>query len=130
MKTELEGAAGGADEIAEDGDVGAVDTDATGIYGKAEPFGLLEVDTCVVEFGEAETLCGQDAIEARGIDRAGRTMTAPRTPRYLVELLPVAFLPGRHALLLASGLKPRPTAFLFAAFAAAATSVSRCTHIT
>jgi hypothetical protein len=27
-------------------------------------------------------------------------MTAPRTPRYLVELLPVAFLPGRHTMLL------------------------------
>ena len=35
MKTELERAAGGADEVAEDGDVGAVDTDAAGIDGKA-----------------------------------------------------------------------------------------------
>src|SRR6476660_6741483 len=26
-------------------------------------------------------------------------MTAPRTPRYLVELLPVAFLPGLHTVL-------------------------------
>src|SRR5882762_8516078 len=100
MKTNLERAAGGADEVAEDGDVGAVDTDAAGIDRQAELFGLFEIDTCVVEFGKAETLRGQNAIEARRIDGTGRTMPFPRTPRYLVELLPVAFVPGLHSLLL------------------------------
>lgn len=96
----LQRAAGGADEVAEDGDVGAVDTDAAGIDREAKSFGLFEIDTCVVQFGKAETLCGQNAIEARRIHGTGRTMTAPRTPCYLVELLPVAFLPGRHTVLL------------------------------
>ena len=100
MKTSLERAAGGADEVAEDGDVGAVDTDAAGIDRQAELFGLFEIDTCVVEFRKAETLRGQNAIEACRIHRAGRTMPFPRTPRYLVELLPVAFVPGLHSLLL------------------------------
>src|SRR5258706_386042 len=93
---DLNRAAGGADEVAEDGDVGAVDTDATCIDRQAELFGLFEIDTCVVQFGKAETLRGQNAIEARRIDGTGRTMTAPRTTSYLVELLPVAFLPGPH----------------------------------
>ena len=97
---ELNRAAGGADEVAEDGDVGAVDTDAAGIDREAELFGLFEIDTCVVEFGKAETLRGQNAIEARRIDGTGRTMPFPRTPRYLIELLPVAFVPGLHSLLL------------------------------
>jgi len=100
MKTNLNRAAGGADEVAEDGDVGAVDTDAAGIDREAELFGLFEIDACVVEFGKAETLGGQHAIEARRIDGTGRTMPFPRTPRYLVELLPVAFMPSLHSLLL------------------------------
>ncbi len=102
ITAELQRAAGGADEIAEDGDVGAVHTDAAGIDREAELFGLFEIDTCVVEFGKAETLRGQNAIEARRIDGTGRTMPFPRTPRYLVELLPVAFLPGLHSLLLST----------------------------
>jgi|SRR5579859_215183 len=95
-KAELERAAGGADEIAEDGDVGAVDADAAGIDGQAEHFCLFEIDAGVVEFGEAKTLRGQDAIEARGIHGTGRTMALPRTASDLVELLPVAFVPGLH----------------------------------
>ena len=97
---ELNRAAGGADEVAEDGDVGAVDADAAGIDREAELFGLFEIDACVVEFRKAETLRGQNAIEACRIHRTGRTMPFPRTPRYLVELLPVAFVPGLHSLLL------------------------------
>ena len=97
---QLKRAAGGADEVAEDGDVGAVNANAAGIDREAELFGLFEIDTRVVEFREAETLRGQNAIEARRIDGTGRTMPFPRTPRYLVELLPVAFVPGLHSLLL------------------------------
>src|SRR2546423_15466601 len=100
MKTNLNRAAGGADEVAEDGDVGAVDADAAGIDRQAELFGLFEIDACVVEFGKAETLRGQNAIEARRIDGAGRTMAFPRTPRYLVGLLPGAVVPGLHTGLL------------------------------
>src|SRR5438445_9502541 len=100
MKTNLERAAGGADEVAEDGDVGAVDADAAGIDREAELFGLFEIDARVVQFGKAETLRGQNAIEACRIHRTGRTMPFRRTPRYLVELLPVAFVPGLHSLLL------------------------------
>ena len=131
MKTELERATGRADEVAEDGNIGAVDTNAAGIDGQAEPFGLFEIDICVVEFGKAKSLRGQDAIEAGRINRAGRTMTAPRTPRYLVELLPVAFLPGRHTVLLCRVRTEALTYHVpFAAFAAAATSISRSTSIT
>ena len=100
MKTNLKRAAGGADEVAEDGDVGAVNANAAGIDREAELFGLFEIDTCVVEFRKAEPLRGQNAIEARRIDRTGRTMPFPRTPSYLVKLLPVAFMPSLHSLLL------------------------------
>ena len=126
---ELNRAAGGADEVAEDGDVGAVDTDAAGIDRQAELFGLFEIDTRVVQFGKAETLRGQNAIEARRIDGTGRTMPFPRTPRYLVELLPVAFVPGLHTVLLGCA-RVEALTFPFAAFATAATSISRCTSIT
>ena len=126
---ELNRAAGGADEVAEDGDVGAVDADAAGVDRQAELFGLFEIDTRVVQFGKAETLRGQNAIEACRIHRTGRTMPFPRTPRYLVELLPVAFVPGLHSLLLGC-VRVEALTFPFAAFAAAATSISRCTSIT
>jgi len=97
MKTKLERFVRRADEVAEDGDVGAVDTDASGIHRETEFFGLFEIDSRVIQFGEAKTLCRQYAVQTRRIDRAGRTVPSPRTPRYLVELLPVAFLPGRHS---------------------------------
>jgi len=62
MKAELQRAAGGADEVAENGDVGAVDANAAGIHREAEPFGLFEIDSGVIQFGKAETLRGQNAI--------------------------------------------------------------------
>ena len=92
----LERAAGGAYEVAKDGDVGTVDTDAAGVHRETEFFGLFEIDTGIVEFGQAKTLRGQHAIQARGINRTGRAMTAPGASCYLVELLPIAFLPGGH----------------------------------
>jgi hypothetical protein len=92
--------AGGADKVAKDGHIRAVDSDAAGVHGQAELFGLFKIYTRVIEFREAETLRGQNAVKACRIDRAGRTMTAPGAARYLVELLPVAFVPSGHAVVL------------------------------
>ncbi len=58
----LDRAAGRADEVAEDGNVGAVDTDAAGIHGKAEQFGLFEIHASVIKLGEAKSLGRQHAI--------------------------------------------------------------------
>ena len=88
---------GRADKVAEDGNVGTVGTDATGVNREAELFGLLEVDSSIVEFRKAETLRGQNAIQTRRINRTRRAMTAPRATSYLVELLPIAFLPSGHS---------------------------------
>jgi len=88
---------GGADEVAEDGNIGAVGADAAGVNGETELFGLFEINPCVVEFGKAETLRGQNAIQTRRINRTRRAMTAPRATSYLVELLPIAFLPSGHS---------------------------------
>src|SRR5579863_179927 len=93
---ELQAVPGGADEVAEDGDVGAVDADAACIYGEAEAFCEIEVHAGVIEFGKTETLSRRNAIEARRIDGAGRPVTAPRAASDFVKLLPVAFLPGGH----------------------------------
>jgi hypothetical protein len=96
-----DGAVGGADEVAEDGYIGSICTDAAGIHREAEFFGLFEIHAGIVKFRQTETLRGQDAVEARRIYRTGRTMTAPWTSSYLVELLPIAFVPRSHCLLLA-----------------------------
>src|SRR5215470_11877445 len=85
-----------ADEIAEDGDIGSVGADAARVHREAESFGLFEINACVVEFRQAETVRRQNAIQARRINRSGWTMTAPRPTSYLVELLPIAFLPSGH----------------------------------
>ena len=87
----------GADEFAQDRDVGAVDTDAASIDGEAETFGEIEIDAGVIEFRKAVTLRGRNTIETGRIDRPGRTMTAPRAARQFVELLPIAFLPSGHS---------------------------------
>jgi hypothetical protein len=58
---------------------------------------LFEIHSGIVEFGQTKTLRGQNAVQARRIDGAGRTMTAPGAARYLVELLPIAFVPSGHA---------------------------------
>lgn len=96
----LNRAVGGADEVAENGDVGTIRPDAAGIHGQAKPFGLFQVDTSIIEFRKAKTLRGQYAIQARRIYGARRAMAAPRTTSYLVELVPIVFLPSRHTLLL------------------------------
>ena len=95
----------GTDEIAENGDVGAVGADATGIHRETEALGKFEIDTRIIEFGEAETSCGLHAIETRRIDGARWPMALPRTARELVELLPVAFVPRIHLTLRPSALR-------------------------
>jgi hypothetical protein len=61
-KLRLERATGGADEVAKDRYVGAVDTDAASVHGEAEQLGLFEIHAGVIEFGEAEALRGQNAV--------------------------------------------------------------------
>lgn len=98
-RTRLERLARGADEIAEDGDVGAIGADAAGVNGKTEALGEIEINAGVIEFGKTETLRGQNAVQARGIDRARRTMALPGTASQLIKLLPIAFVPRGHRLL-------------------------------
>ena len=88
----------GADEVAEDGYVGAVGADAPCVHGETELFGLFEINAGVVEFGKAETLGGRNAIQPGRIDRARRPVTAPRAAGNFIELLPIAFLPSSHNL--------------------------------
>jgi hypothetical protein len=94
-RARLEGA-GGTDEVAEDGDVGAVDADAAGVNRKAEAFGEVEIHAGIVEFRKAETLRGRNPIESGRIDRTGRPVAAPGAAGNFVELPPVAFLPSGH----------------------------------
>lgn len=93
---ELNCAVGGTDEVAQDGNVWTIDTDAASVDGEAKLFGLFEIHTGVVEFGQAKTLGGKHAIQTRRVNRTGRTMAAPRASSYFVELLPIAFLPSGH----------------------------------
>jgi hypothetical protein len=90
----------GTDEVAEDGDVGSIRADAASIHGETEFFGLFEIHAGIVKFGKTKSLRGQDAVQAGRIYGTGRTMAAPRTTSYLVELLPIAFVPSRHCVLL------------------------------
>jgi hypothetical protein len=92
--------AGASDEIAEYGNVGAVGAKATRVDRKAETLGKFEIDIGVIEFREAEAGGGQHAIEAARIDGSRRAMTLPRAARQFVELLPIAFVPSRHAVVL------------------------------
>jgi len=93
----LQGAPGGTHEIPKDGNVGAVRANSSRIHGKSEPLGEIQVHASVIEFRKAEPLGWQYAIQARRIDRPRWTVTPPRTPRHFVELLPIVFVPSRHA---------------------------------
>jgi len=90
--------AGRANEIAQNGHVGAICADAPCIYWQSEPLGQVQIHTRVVQFRQAETLRRLHAIQARRIDRPGRAVTPPGTARQLVILLPIAFVPSRHSL--------------------------------
>ena len=95
-KRRLYGLTGGANEVAENSDVGAVGTDAACVYWKTKTFCEIEIDAGVVEFRQAETSGGLDAIHARRIDGPRRPMTLPRTASQFVKLLPIAFVPRVH----------------------------------
>ena len=101
VRENLERLARGSHEIAQHGYVGAVGADASRIDRQTKPLGLIEIDSGVIELRQAETLCRQHAVQPRRIDRAGRTMPLPWPSRQFVELLPIAFVPSRHALLAA-----------------------------
>ena len=87
----------GADEIAQHGDIGAVGTEAARVHGEAETFREFEIDIGVVQLREAETSGGENTVQAARINGAWRTVTLPGAARQLVELLPIAFVPSRHA---------------------------------
>ena len=95
---ELQRLAGRADEIAQDGDVGAVGADAAGIHRQAEALGEVEINAGIVKFRQAKTLRRQDAVYARGVHRPRGTVTLPRAARQFVKLLPIAFVPSRHSI--------------------------------
>ena len=92
----LQRLAGGAHEIAQNSDVGAIGADAASIHGQAEVLGKFEIDTGIIEFRKAEARSGEHAVETRRINGARRPMALPRTARQLVELFPIAFVPGIH----------------------------------
>src|SRR5579871_3079799 len=112
-----------ADKIAQHGHVGAVGANAAGIHRQAEHFGLFKIDTGIVQFRKAETLRGQYAVQSSRIHGTGRTMTPPRTTSYLVELVPVAFLPGSHSVLLCCFTRLLPLLFPIA------TSIPNTSHL-
>src|SRR5260370_40968583 len=87
--------AGGADEIAQHGHVGAVGSDAPSVHGQTEPLGKIEIDTRVVQLRQTETLRWQNAINSRRIHRPRRAVTPPGAPRQLVKSFPIAFVPSR-----------------------------------
>jgi hypothetical protein len=86
------------DEIAQNGYIGAISADASGIHGKSETLGEIEIHARVVQLRQAKPLGGQNTIDARRIHRTRRAVTPPRAPRQLVKLLPIAFVPSRHIL--------------------------------
>src|SRR5882672_3248484 len=94
----LQRLAGGADEIAQNGNVGAINADASGVHRQAEAFGQIQIHAGVVQFRQAETLRWQYAIQTRRVDRPRRPVTLPRAARQFVKLLPIAFVPSRHAI--------------------------------
>jgi hypothetical protein len=58
----LQRLAGGADEIAQNGNVGPVHADATGIHWQAEALGQIEIHAGVVQLGQAEPLRRKYAV--------------------------------------------------------------------
>lgn len=88
---------GGADKVAQDGDIRPIGTDTPSIHGQAENFCKIKINAGIIEFRQTETLRGQNAIHPRWIDRPGRAVTPPWAKRQLIELLPIAFVPSGHA---------------------------------
>ena len=94
----LEGLAGRADKISQRRNVRTVSADSPGVHGKTQAFRQIQIQTCIVELGQAESRRRQNTIYARRVDRPRRTVTLPGPARQLVKLLPIAFVPGGHLL--------------------------------
>ena len=54
---DLKRLAGGADEISQGRNVWAVSANPPGIHRKAQAFGQIQIQTCIVEFRQAEPRC-------------------------------------------------------------------------
>lgn len=94
---ESEWLAGGADEIAQNGDVRTVGADAASVDRKTKAFSLIEIDSRVIQLGKAETGGGRDPVHARRVNRAGRATPMPGPASQFIELLPIAFVPSVHS---------------------------------
>ena len=88
--------AGGADEIAQDGDVGAIGADAAGIDRQAEALGEIEIHACIIQLRQTEAGGGLHALQAGGINGPWRTVPLPGPSSQFVELFPIAFVPSVH----------------------------------
>ena len=108
----LQRAPRGAHEVAQHGDVGPVGADSPRIHRKPKPLGEFQVHACVIKFRETKTLRGQHAIQPRRINGPRWTMCSPWAARHLVELLPIAFVPGGHTISLDVLLNPLDAASL------------------
>ena len=90
----------GAHKIAQHRHVWFVSADSPGIHRKAKPFGQFQIYAGIIKFGKAKTLRGKHAIQSRRVNGPRRTMRPPRAASRFVELLPIAFVPSRHAFFL------------------------------
>ena len=111
MREKLKRLSRAAHEIAKHSYVGTVGADSTCVDRQTEPLGLIEIDTRVIQFRQAESLRGQHAVQSGRIHRPGRTMPLPWPSRQFIELLPIAFVPSRHSLLAARLVGPQRTRF-------------------
>src|SRR6202035_2583534 len=100
-RRKLQRLARSSDKITQHSHVGSVRADAARIDRQAKALGLIQIDTGIIQLGKAEALRGQNAVQSRRIDWAGRTMSLPWPSRQFIELLPIAFVPSRHSLLAA-----------------------------
>jgi len=91
------GVARGSDKRAKSGNVWAVGANAGGVHGQAEVLGLVNIDSGVIEFGEAEAHGGRNPVALSRIDGPGRPTAIPRALGDFKELLPVAFSPHRFS---------------------------------
>ena len=87
----------GAHKIAQHGHVWLVGADSPRVHRESEPLGKFQVHASIIQLGKTKTLRGQHAIQPRWIHGPRWTMRPPWAARHLVELLPIAFVPGRHA---------------------------------
>ena len=97
----LQRLAGRAHEVAQNGHIGAVRADASGVHRQTQALGQIQVHAGIVQFGQAETLRGQHAVQPGRIDRPGWAVTLPGAARQLIKLLPIAFVPSRHSISIA-----------------------------